>query len=377
MNKSKKALVKVGFLCAHNPYDRNSFSGTAYYAYHALKEAHDTGILDKLDLIIDHKVPNSFHKIHSRLRKIFGISSSKMGSETRDVSDFDFVVSLVSTGHALELKRKHDVTLIHVTDATPQFLRDFYGHTVPDESVAAEAELIELADRIIYSSEYMMERAISEFGKKYRNKISFVPFGVNLDHLPTSYRRANSNPMNPILQILFIGKEWERKGGPLAVEILNSLQSFGVDARLTIIGCNPQIDRLCNKITTYEFLNKNVAKDRSKLEDIFEESHLLVLPTRADCTPMVIAEANAHSIPTVVTDTGGIGSLVDEGKNGFLIPMDADHVFWARKILEITKEPLQYEIYREAAFHSYISKLNWNSWVENLLEESKKAIQTK
>lgn len=359
--------MKIGFLCAHNPYDRNSFSGTAYYAFHALKSAERHGGLEQVKLLTSHDEPSKIRRFMSKFCSFLRNKSTRPQFINSEIGNIDYVVSLVSTELALATKHRHNARLVHVTDATPRFLREFYGHDVSESADIAEAEIIEMADRVIYSSKFMMERAIKEFGDRYESKISYIPFGVNLDHLPTSYRPASQLPGKPSLNLLFIGKEWERKGGPLSLRIVKRLREIGVDARLTVIGCNPPIHSAIEHLSIFPFLNKNTTKDRLILEKILKDSHLLLLPTRADCTPMVVAEANAHSIPAIITDVGGVSSLVESGNNGLLIPLNEDADHWANEIIDFIKCGERYEKSRELSFITYAERLNWKSWTQELV----------
>ena len=71
------------------------------------------------------------------------------------------------------------------------------------------------------------------------------------------------------------------------------------------------------------FLDMNVEKDRSRLTDLLMDSALLLVPTRADCSPIAFCEANGFGLPAVSTDTGGVSSLVRDGENGLLLPLTA------------------------------------------------------
>ena len=73
------------------------------------------------------------------------------------------------------------------------------------------------------------------------DKINVIPFGANLSQVPTSaqvetWRR--SRPKQPC-KLLFIGVDWYRKGGDLALAIAQDLNQRGFKSELTLVGGHP------------------------------------------------------------------------------------------------------------------------------------------
>lgn len=364
--------MRIGFLCAHNPFDRNAFSGTAYYALRGLEQFAARGEITELRVLGTHRRPVPGGRYIDVVRKLAGIAPYQASFEREaDLgTGLDWIISLVSTDLALSLAPKLKAPLAHVTDATPQFLREFYGYEVPKEKDIAEAALIEFSSRVIFSSDFMRQRAIVEFGENHRKKMRAISFGVNLDRVPQSANISLQAPsLGKPVELLFIGKEWERKGGPLALEIISALRHLGTDARLTIVGCDPQDAKQAEGVTIIPFLDKNDKDDGRRFDDLLDNAHLFLLPTRADCTPMVIAEANAHSLPVVVTDVGGIGSLVTEGRNGRLLSLHAEAEEWANAIRSILLDGTRYEQLRSDSFSHFQNRLNWSAWTRDIIAD--------
>lgn len=71
--------------------------------------------------------------------------------------------------------------------------------------------------------------------------------------------------------------------------------------------------------------------EHSKLPEFYSKAKILLLPTSRDCWGVVINEAMISGLPVITTDrTAAAGELVIDGKNGFVLPMDAG--LWAEKI---------------------------------------------
>jgi hypothetical protein len=124
----------------------------------------------------------------------------------------DIVVGLVATDLVIAAATQTAAPLVHVTDATPEFLRSFYGWEVSQDSDRAEARVLSLARLAVYSSDHMMGRAREEFGAT-RARLAAIPFGANCT-LPEA---MPEKPAPDPLRLLWVGSRWERKGGAIAL----------------------------------------------------------------------------------------------------------------------------------------------------------------
>jgi glycosyltransferase involved in cell wall biosynthesis len=141
--------------------------------------------------------------------------------------------------------------------------------------------------------------------------VTAVVFGTNCDDLPA---RLPVKPAPAPLRLLWVGSQWGRKGGEIALASARMLRAAGVDVHLTLAGDVPAEIAPAPWLQVAGYLDKRRPREAARLNALYASAHLFLLPTRADCTPMVLAEAGAHGTPVLVTDTGGVGSLVAEGR---------------------------------------------------------------
>jgi len=139
-------------------------------------------------------------------------------------------------------------------------------------------------------------------------QITIVPPSVDTQYwLPRSGpRRAGP------LRIVFVGADFMRKGGDVLMTVA-ALPEFS-EVEWHLVTKSPPATQAAN-ITCYTGFNS----DAHGLRDLVQASDVLVLPTRADCSPIVILEAAASGIPSIATRMAGIGELIDDGQNGFLL----------------------------------------------------------
>lgn len=348
--------LRIGFLCPHNPYDRRAFSGTAFFAARAL-ERHPE---------IDLRILGGYRPV-AWLDQLRRRTVPRPGPEKFDCTGVEAVVGLVASSLLESLDAVPDLPFLHVSDATPQFLRECYGRRCPAEADQREARVIARATACLYSSREMADRARAEFGVAARA----VPFGLNME---APIPKRPPKPSLDRLELLFVGTNWARKGGDLAVATLERLRAGGVDARLTVVGRLPGAHAKHPAITAVGYLNKNRAHHAARLARLYARSHLMILPTRADCTPMVIPEAMAHGTPVLATNVGGIGSLLGGAGTGRMLPLEAGADDWARAVREMTRAPEHYQALSDAAADRATNRLTWDVWADEVLSSLRAAV---
>jgi glycosyltransferase involved in cell wall biosynthesis len=346
--------VRVGFLSPHNPNDRAAFSGTVHHAARSLAQV--PGL--EVEVIGGYRPLPWHHRVSRRFRAERPVSLSRA-----DFAAVDIVVGLVASPLLLQAADLTRVPLIHLTDATPSFLRDVYGHDIPPAVDVQEARVLRACRRTIYSSDYMADRAVAEFGSLLRDRIGTVVFGTNCDNLPgTMPAKPGLGPV----RLLWVGSRWVRKGGEIALSAARMLRAGGVDVHLTLVGDIPDTVRSAPGIEVVGYIDKSRPRDAARLRALYAEAHLFVLPTRADCTPMVLAEAGAHGTPVLVTDTGGVGSLVIDGVNGRLLAPGAAPADWATAIRTLTRDRATHAALCRASFEHARTRLTWQAWAQQI-----------
>lgn len=346
------APLKLGFLSPHNPYDRVAFSGTTWFAARALEQ--HTGI--DLRILGPHTPPRRFDRFLRR--QLAPVDVSQL-----DLNGLDAVLGLVASPLLAELaKTDPKVPLFHITDATPVFLRDTYGWSIPKTADETETQVATRASATIYSSDAIARRAATDLGLPGLQPV-VVPFGVNMDDL---LEDCPSKPQLDRLKLLFIGLDWARKGGDIAVATLDQLNADGCPAELTIVGRCPERHRHHPAIVNAGFLNKTKAKNRTRLSALYRDAHLLLLPSRGDCTPMVIAEAMAHGTPVLATDTGGVAEQIGRGGAGRVLPPMASPQEWATAACNMTRDRDGYELMSDAAFDRSRTLFSWDQWASSI-----------
>ncbi|RYE26060.1 MAG: glycosyltransferase [Sphingobacteriales bacterium] len=119
------------------------------------------------------------------------------------------------------------------------------------------------------------------------------------------------------LTILFVGNLTDAKGINELLAAFNSNKLNGRIAQLIIAGGGPLMQNIAfqasEKIKVMGYLN------RSQLQYYYKHCHLLVLPSKSEGFPKVVAEAAAHGCIPVVSNISNISQYVHSDVNGFLM----------------------------------------------------------
>jgi glycosyltransferase involved in cell wall biosynthesis len=95
------------------------------------------------------------------------------------------------------------------------------------------------------------------------------------------------------------------------------------------------------------------------LNGYFSRAAFLLLPSRADCTPIVCHEATAFGLPVLATDVGGLPSTVDSGQTGMLWSPEKFSAEAPPWIAATLAERPRYEALARAARRRFETRGNW------------------
>ena len=160
-------------------------------------------------------------------------------------------------------------------------------------------------------------------------------------------------------RLLFIGTDWIRKGGDTALEVTRRLNSAGLATELIVVGCEPPLDApLPLFVQVLGRITRATPQGAAKLAKLFRTSHFLLLPTRADCSPLVLLEANAFALPSLTTDVGGIPEIVRAGVNGATFPLSTDPDEYCAYVEDLFAHYRHYEQLATSALSEFYNRLN-------------------
>ncbi len=130
--------------------------------------------------------------------------------------------------------------------------------------------------------------------------------------------------------ILFVGVDWERKGGPVLLEAFRILRRSHPEARLTIVGCSPQVGEpgvhVAGRVPLHD------------VPEFYRSASVFCLPTLNEPFGLVFLEAAAYGLPVVGTPIGAIPEIVLDGETGHLV-RPRDPIELASRLASLIDDP--------------------------------------
>jgi len=147
-------------------------------------------------------------------------------------------------------------------------------------------------------------------------------YGLSADKVEKVFAGANIVPKAGVQnrsygsrEILFVGVDWERKGGPQLEAAFIQLLKTVPDAKLVVVGCSPDLRHVPNTRVVGKVPCEEVSA-------YFLQADLFCLPTRAEPFGIVFLEAMMHGLPVVATEVGALPDIVGSDQRGILCQMD-------------------------------------------------------
>lgn len=163
-----------------------------------------------------------------------------------------------------------------------------------------------------------------------REKVHVVGAGI---HTPIPPRPRSPRELAARTRLLFVGRDFERKGGPQVVAATRLLREAGLPVTLTVAG--PSSLPLAGDPP--EWVDHRGDVTTAEVSQLLAASDLFVLPSRFEAFGIAFAEARAHGLPCIGRRAFAMPELITEGQTGALIESDDAQVL-AEAIVRVLRD---------------------------------------
>lgn len=209
----------------------------------------------------------------------------------------------------------------------------------------------------------MSEYALRQFRKQSRGTPELPALEAKLELLRpvvAPLRREPKRHAGDALKLVFVGKDFYRKGGPALLRAHARLRDAGIPVRTAVVSSlawSPD-DYVGPSSSAYvEAERARLGQDgvvhhgalpNATVLRMIEDADFLVLPTLHDTFGYVSIEAMAAGTPVIATDTCAQPEIVDHGRCGYLLELERDDEIGMWPWLERRADPAYQGAYEHA-----------------------------
>ncbi len=373
--------MRVAYLSMGNPTDRSNWSGTPFFALQEMqRRLPDLAVIEtpRLDGLTGRLIGPS-RRLGLDITRNPLVQRCYAQSIEGQLQSFR-PDAVLAVGGAYKLARISDRwPVVFVSDGLFCSVVDYYAKfralspATRQRAMRLERDFTRPAShRFALMSQWAAETAMAAHSIP-ASRVRVVPIGANLEQDPG---RSWIDQPKPALDLLWVGVDWQRKGGAVLLAAFAALRERMPQARLHIVGVTPPQAQHQPGVTVHGYLRKSDPAEREKLLNLFASAFLFVMPSREEAFGLVYCEAAAFGVPSIAYRTGGVTTIVDDGRTGLLLPMDAAPVDFGDAILSLWNDRGRYDAMRRAARERYESVLNWAAWGDAIEQELALAVRT-
>jgi glycosyltransferase involved in cell wall biosynthesis len=238
--------------------------------------------------------------------------------------------------------------------------------TGPDMKAIVRRELgvYGRAAAIFTLSERLRRSFVDDFGIP-ADRVRAIHAGPNLDLgriPPVAPPRAADHPPT----VLFVGRQFHRKGGDVLVESFRRVRTLLPTARLIVAG--PPAGYVQEPgITCVGNLDKNRPEEWAELVAAYATADVFALPTRFEPFGIAFVEAMHFGLPCVGPRAWAIPEIIADGETGFTVPVD-DVDALTDRLLRVLRDPSLARTMGEAGRERARRLFTWKQAVGRMVE---------
>lgn len=186
------------------------------------------------------------------------------------------------------------------------------------------------------------------YGEWPRSSKNIRPF------FTASYKEDDKLPiveksLESVIKFIFVGTFAPGKRALYAIKLIEKLHQLGHNVELSLYGHGRELETLGDYITQHnimDFIRIKGNQSHEIIKNAYMESHFVVLPSKSEGWPKVIAEGMFWGCVPITTKVSCLKYMLEGGKRGILLNMDFDDDI--NKILSVIKNQ---KAYREMALY--------------------------
>jgi glycosyltransferase involved in cell wall biosynthesis len=170
---------------------------------------------------------------------------------------------------------------------------------------------------------------------------------------------------------IFVGRIVSDKGINELISAFSEIQEIKTDLKLLLVGPYEQeLDPLKEETLNQINGNKSIIAlgYQNEVRPYFAISDCLVFPSYREGFPNVVMQAGAMGLPCIVSDINGCNEIIEDTKNGYIIPV-RDKEAVKETLIRILDNKEEYSKMQQNAREMIVSRFDQKTMWESILQE--------
>ena len=364
--------MKVKYVCTWDKDKKNTWSGTTYSLYNSLKKYID---IDDCGIYI-----NKIKKLYFKLRNV-KIMNGKLYTRNlynkfeekayqHKINKIDQKKENACMLEVFDLGKTENIPYYIYQDLSIDFLIDykknkenlfkysgFQNYSIDDLEFRRKKqfEIYDSATGIFTMSKFL-EKHLIDYSHMPKDKVHYVGAGINLPQdLIKREKKENK-------KILFVGRDFYRKGGDLVCNAFNILKNkYKSDAELYIIGPSKEISKNYRNYKDIFFLGN---LDSNQLSYYFNKCDIFCMPSRFEAYGIVFIEALTYGLPCIGRNEFAMNEFIKDGQNGYLVDNDDEEILALKMHQLLENKEIKENVLND--YHYYREEYSWDNVIKRI-----------
>jgi glycosyltransferase involved in cell wall biosynthesis len=195
-----------------------------------------------------------------------------------------------------------DATIAQLRRAFPYPWMQSAGDLAVRRMAARQRRVYDRARACCFVTHWAARSAVEDYGLP-ADRVHVVGCGPNRVLAPVEHDWSAP-------RFLFVGKDFERKNGPLVLQAFAAVRERHPGATLEMVGRHPRIDQ--EGVIAHGFLSLERPDEAAKVDALFARATCFVMPSQAEPAGYVFAESLAAGIGSIGTRNGGSATIIGD-----------------------------------------------------------------
>lgn len=219
-----------------------------------------------------------------------------------------------------------------------------------------EGNLYRNASFVFTPSEYTRKSLVSDYGIDPSKAIT-VGYGPPLDQIPPDDFEKEYGAKT----ILFVGYDFERKGGLVLLEAFKKVKEEIADVKLIMITRT----QLKTKIEQGGAIFVDSRTPRKEILKFFKQASVFAMPSFCEPFGLVFLEAMSYKLPCIGTNIDAMPEIIHNDKTGFVIS-PGDHKTLSKNILSLLNDQYLMKNMGQKGYQYLKSNFTWDKVGEKI-----------